>query len=268
MKNVLTIAGSDSSGGAGIQADLKTMSALGVYGMTAITALTVQNTQKVYAVQETAPEIVAGQIDVVFDDIQVDAVKIGMVSNAANIRVIRDCLNRNHAKNIVLDPVMVSKTGCRLLNQEAERELLQLIPEADIITPNMLEAEVLAGMKVRTRDEMEEAAKRIAGLGSRNTMIKGRLLEGDADDFLLLAGEGIWLHAERVNTKNIQGTGCSLSSAIACYLARGLTLREAAEKGKAYVTRSLRDSLSIGHGVGPLGHLVELYREAGLKPEE
>lgn len=263
MKKVLTIAGSDSSGGAGIQADLKTMCALGVYGMSAITAITVQNTQKVYDVQEMTPAIVAGQIDAVLDDIPADAIKIGMVSNAETIRVIREALISRKARNVVLDPVMVSKSGCRLLNPEAESELERLIPEADVITPNMMEAGVLSGSEVKSRADMSRAAAHIARLGAKAVLVKGGLLEGDADDLLLLGGEEIWLHSPRIPTRNIQGTGCSLSSAIACFLARGLPLREAAESAKAFITQALRDSLSIGHGVGPLGHMVQLYREAG-----
>ena len=263
VKNVLTIAGSDCSGGAGIQADLKTMCALGVYGMSAVTAVTVQNTQKVYAVQEMSPAIVAGQIDAVMDDIPVDAVKIGMMANAGNIRVIHDRLLARRTANIVLDPVMISKSGCSLLDREAEDELRRLIPAADLVTPNMMEAGALAGMKVTDRDAMREAARAIAGLGAKNVLVKGGLLEGDADDLLLLDGVEEWLRSPRVDTGNIQGTGCSLSSAIACHLARGETLRAATEKAKAFVTRALRDSLSIGRGVGPLGHMVQLYREAG-----
>ena len=263
MKRVLTIAGSDSSGGAGIQADLKTMCALGVYGMSAITAVTVQNTQKVYAVQEMTPPIVAGQIDAVMDDIPPDAVKIGMASNAANIRVIHDRLLERKVRNLVLDPVMISKSGCSLLDKEAEDEMRGLLPVADIVTPNMMEAGALAGIRVATRDDMRRAAEAIARLGARSVLVKGGLLEGDADDLLLRGGEEIWLRSPRVKTSNIQGTGCSLSSAIACFLALGRDLRGATEKAKEFVTQALKDSLSIGHGVGPLGHLVQLYREAG-----
>lgn len=264
MKNILTIAGSDSSGGAGIQADLKTMCALGVFGMSAITAITVQNTQGVYGVQEIAPDIVAGQIDAVYNDIEVHAAKIGMIGNAETTRAIRECLSRHRAPHIVLDPVMISKSGCRLLKQEVERELLTLFPLAEVVTPNLMEAEALSGTVVTSHDDMLEAARRIRALGARNVLVKGGGPIQDQDDLLLLDGEAVWLRGERLRTNNTHGTGCTLSAAVACNLANGLELPEAAAAAKKYVTRAIRDGLRVGHGVNPLGHLVELYRRAGM----
>ena len=267
MKNVLTIAGSDSGGGAGIQADLKTMCALGVFGMTAVTAVTMQNTQRVSGVQEIDPVVVAGQIDAVYADLRVDAVKIGMLSSLEIIRAVGGRLRHYGSSPVVLDPVMVSKSGCRLLREEAERELTGLFSFADVITPNLPEAELLAGMRIRDDADTAAAAERIRALGARNVLIKGGRRESDANDLLLLEGEAVWLAAPRVDTRNINGAGCTLSSAIACFLAKGLDVRRAVEAAKSYVTRALRDSLSIGGGVGPLGHLVDLYRRAGEETE-
>ena len=268
MKNVLTIAGSDSSGGAGIQADLKTMCALGVYGMSAITAVTVQNTQGVYAVQDIRPDIVAGQIDAVFNDIRVDAVKIGMVSAVPIIRIIRERLLHHQAKNIVVDPVMVSKTKCRLVHEDAEKEILSLIAIADIATPNIYEAEVLSGLTISGRDAMPPAAEKIRSAGAKAVLVKGGLLQDSADDYLLLETGGLWLPGDRIDTNNNQGTGCSLASAVACGLACGLPIEEAARRAKAFVRQGILDALPVGHGVGPLGHLVELYRKAGVSCAE
>ena len=265
MKNVLSIAGSDCSGGAGIQADLKTMCAMGVYGMTAITAVTVQNTRGVYAVQDIDPDIVAGQIDAVFNDIRVDAVKIGMVSAVPIIRIIRDRLLHHKARNIVADPVMVSKTKCRLLKEDAEKEILTLMSIADVVTPNIYEAEVLAGMKIAGRGDMPAAAAKIHAAGARNVMVKGGLLTDCADDYLYLDGVGVWLAGDRIDTNNNQGTGCTLASAVACGLAKGLGIREACEQAKAFVRQGILDALPVGGGVGPLGHLVEVYRRAGVE---
>lgn len=267
MYNVLTIAGSDPSGGAGIQADLKTMCALGVYGMSAITALTVQNTQKVYDVQEARPDIVAGQIDAVFRDIPVHAVKVGMMSNVEIIGIIRDRLLCHKAVNIVVDPVMVSKSGYRLLRQEAEQAVGQLIAIADVVTPNLPEAELITGMRITTEEEMSAAARSITEMGAKAALVKGGHLDGDANDILFADSELTRLPAPRVPTKNTHGTGCTLSSAIACGLAKGMPVRKAVEEAKDYVTQAIRDSLSIGQGVGPLGHMARLYRDAGILTE-
>ena len=264
MRRVLTIAGSDPSGGAGIQADLKTMCALGVFGMSAVTAVTVQNTQKVYDVQEINPEIVSGQVEAVLSDIGADAVKIGMIPSLDAMRAVRDRLLRHKVRNIVLDPVMVSKSGCRLLKSEVELELITLFPLAEVVTPNLAEAAALSGLEIARPDDMIAAARKIQELGARNVLVKGGGWTDNSDDFLLLGDVSVWLRCPHIDTKNTHGTGCTLSSAIACNLAGGASLRDAVERAKDYVTQAIRDSLDIGHGVGPLGHLVQLYRAAGV----
>jgi hydroxymethylpyrimidine/phosphomethylpyrimidine kinase len=265
MRNILTIAGSDPSGGAGIQADLKTMCALGVYGMSAITAVTVQNTQAVYDAQEISGPIVAGQIEAVFSDIRVDAVKVGMVSNAEIIRAIRDTLAIFQARNVVVDPVMVSKSGFNLLREEAVEAVKELVGIADIVTPNIPEAEILAGHQITTVAEIEAAAHEIAALGAKSVLIKGGHRFGaDAEDLLFTEGQFVRFPAKRIDTKNTHGTGCTLSSAIASRLGLGDTVTEAVTFAKAYITQAIQDSYQLGKGVGPVGHLIDLYRRAGL----
>jgi hydroxymethylpyrimidine/phosphomethylpyrimidine kinase len=266
LKNVLTIAGSDPSGGAGIQADLKTMCAHGVYGMSAITAVTVQNTQGVYGVQEIDTAIVAGQIKAVFDDIRVDAVKVGMVSSAELIRTIRESLLAHGAKNIVIDPVMISKSGFPLLREDAIELVRELIQIADVVTPNIPEAEILAGFPIKTEDDMKKAAACIAACGAKSVLVKGgHRIGSDAGDLFFSGGSYRFLRAERIHTKNTHGTGCTLSSAIACRLALGDTVQEAVQAAKDYITRAIGDSYEVGKGVGPVGHLAELYRRAGME---
>ncbi|MDR1612357.1 MAG: bifunctional hydroxymethylpyrimidine kinase/phosphomethylpyrimidine kinase [Planctomycetota bacterium] len=260
MKHVLTIAGSDSGGSAGIQADLKTMCALGVFGMSALTAVTAQNTMGVRGVHEIPHEIVTGQIDAVFEDIRVDAVKVGMVANSAVARAVRAALSKHAAVNVVVDPVMVAKSGDRLLSEDSQREIMLLAAGSALVTPNLYEAELLAGVKIRTRADMREAALRIRDQGVGNILVKGGRFDGDADDFLLIGDEEIWLECPRIKTRNTNGTGCTLSSAIACGLAEGMPLRDAATEAKKYVTQAIRDGLDVGCGAGPLGHLVRLYR--------
>lgn len=268
MKHVLTIAGSDPSGGAGIQADLKTMCAHGVYGMSVIAAVTVQNTKKVYDVQDIAPHIVAGQMDAIYTDIPVHAVKIGMVSNTGLIDTIKTKLLEHNAKNIVVDPVMVSKSGYRLLKEEAEQSIQQLCMIADIITPNIPEAEILAGMKIDSNQDMYDAAERIIALGANNVLIKGGHRSGDADDLLYTAkGDILWFPSPRIDTKHTHGTGCTLSSAITCNLAAGMLMPHAVSAAKAYITTAIKNGLNVGHGVGPVGHLVQLYKDAGMQVE-
>jgi hydroxymethylpyrimidine/phosphomethylpyrimidine kinase len=266
IKNVLTIAGSDSSGGAGIQADLKTMCAFGVYGMSVITAVTAQNTQGVYGVQEIDTDMVEGQIRAVFADIRVDAVKVGMVSSAGIIKTIRERLLSLGAKNIVVDPVMVSKSGYSLLRKEAEAAIHGLTEIADVVTPNIPEAEILAGFPIKTEEDMRRAAGVIAGRGAKNVLIKGghRVADG-AGDLLLAEGEFFFLRAERIDTKNTHGTGCTLSAAIASRLALGDTVEEAVRAAKAYITQAIADSYAVGKGAGPVGHLSALYRRAGME---
>ncbi|MFL0197894.1 bifunctional hydroxymethylpyrimidine kinase/phosphomethylpyrimidine kinase [Clostridium sp. WILCCON 0269] len=264
MKKVLTIAGSDSSGGAGIQADLKTMSALGVYGMSIITAVTAQNTVGVQEVMDVSPEMVEAQIRSVFDDIEVDAVKIGMVSNSHTISVIEKLLIEYKAKNIVLDPVMISKSGYFLLKPEAERAIKNMVQIADIITPNIPEAEVLTELKIESKKDMEKAAFKIKEMGAKNVLVKGGHRCNDADDILLYDGDILNLQGHRINTKNTHGTGCTLSSAIASYLAKGCSVHKAVYLSKQYIAKAIENSFTIGKGVGPVGHLIEIYKNAGL----
>lgn len=252
---VLTIAGSDCSGGAGIQADLKTMAAHKVYGMSAITALTAQNTTGVFGVLEASPEFVAQQIDCVFDDIRPDAVKIGMVSSAAIISTIAARLKAFGARNVVVDPVMVATSGSRLLDEDATGALRgELLPLGTVITPNIPEAEALCGFAIADHGDMERAARRLAaGLGGA-VLIKGGHLTDCADDLLLSEGRLVWLNSPRLDNPNTHGTGCTLSSAIACHLAMGRGVEESVRRAKAYVTGALRAGLDLGRGSGPLAH--------------
>ncbi|OON89339.1 bifunctional hydroxymethylpyrimidine kinase/phosphomethylpyrimidine kinase [Pyramidobacter sp. C12-8] len=252
---VLTIAGSDCSGGAGVQADLKTMAAHKVYGMSAITALTAQNTTGVFGVLEASPEFVAQQIDCVFDDIRPDAVKIGMVSSAAIISTIAARLKAFGARNVVVDPVMVATSGSRLLDEDATGALRgELLPLGTVITPNIPEAEALCGFAIADHGDMERAARRLAaGLGGA-VLIKGGHLSDCADDLLLSEGRLVWLNSPRLDNPNTHGTGCTLSSAIACHLAMGRGVEESVRRAKAYVTGALRAGLDLGRGSGPLDH--------------
>lgn len=255
IKKVLTIAGSDCSGGAGIQADLKTMAAHGVYGMSAITALTAQNTTGVYGVLEATPEFVASQLDCIFTDIRPDAVKIGMVSNKDIIHAIADKLREYNAENIVCDPVMVATSGSRLMADDAANALVgELMPLATVITPNISEAEVLCGFAIENREDMLRAAEEIAKRTPAAILIKGGHLEDCADDLLWQDGQAHWFRGPRVDNPNTHGTGCTLSSAIASNLAKGDTLTDAVEHAKAYITGALRAGLDLGKGSGPLDH--------------
>ena len=262
MKKVLAVAGSDCSGGAGIQADLKTMTALGVYGMSVVTSLTAQNTTGVYAISDASPEFVGQQFDAVFRDIMPNAVKIGMVSNAEIIKITEKKLKEYGAVNIVVDPVMVSTSRCRLLAAEAEDNLVRLLlPLATLITPNIPEAEVLGGMQIRSKETMLEAAKIIASRNVKNVLIKGGHLEDCADDLLYRAdGKIRWFEAKRVDNPNTHGTGCTLSSAIACGLAEGMALDESIAFAKEYLTGALSANLNLGKGSGPLNHCWNLSR--------
>jgi len=265
MKNVLTIAGSDCSGGAGIQADLKTFAAHGVYGMSVITAVTAQNTQGVFAVEDMSRDVIAKQIEAIFDDIQVDGVKIGMVSQVQTIEVIAEQLRHYSPKIIVLDPVMVSKSGYHLLNKLAEATLIkELLPLAMIVTPNIPEAEVMTNRSISTLKQMEEAAKAIYQMGAKNVLLKGGHLELEATDILYDGREFSYFSAPRIATKNTHGTGCTLSSAITSNLALGYTLNQAVVRAKEYITIAIQHSLTIGKGVGPTHHFYTLYKKAGL----
>jgi hydroxymethylpyrimidine/phosphomethylpyrimidine kinase len=261
----VTVAGSDSSGGAGIQADLKTFAALGVYGASVITALTAQNTQGVRAIHDVPADFVAAQIDAVFDDLDVAAVKIGMLSQATIIETVAKELGRHRARNIVLDPVMVATSGDRLLAADSIEALRQvLIPRALIVTPNLPEAAALTGAGVaRNEQEMEIQARELLTLGARNVLIKGGHGSGEESvDLLVGDGDVLRLSAKRVDTKNTHGTGCTLSSAIAAGLAKGLDLKAAARAAKAYVTAAIAaaDTLHVGHGHGPVHHFHEIWR--------
>lgn len=259
LKSVLSIAGSDSSGGAGIQADIKTIEALGLYAQTAITALTAQNTTGVFGVLETPPSFVRQQIDVVFDDIRPDAVKVGMVASGDSVRAIAEGLSAHGASNVVVDPVMVATSGSRLMGEGVKEVLVEgLFPLARIVTPNIPEAQALTGCAIRSKADMESAAREIASLTSGAVLVKGGHgiePDGSSDDLLLVDGSCFWFAAERVDTSNTHGTGCTLSSAIACGLAEGLDVREAVDFGKRYVTGALAAGLDLGAGNGPLDHM-------------
>lgn len=257
MKSVLSIAGSDSSGGAGIQADIKTIAAHKLFAQTAITALTAQNTTGVYGVSVVDPAFVRQQIEVVFDDIRPDAVKIGMVSSPDVVRAIAESLQAVEARNIVVDPVMVATSGSALIADEAVETIIeQLFPLADVITPNLPEAQVLADMTIASDEDMISAARAIQNLGTRAVLVKGGHISDAADDFLLDAdGSQVWLRGERVATENTHGTGCTLSSAIACGLAAGQSIPEAVAAAKSYVAGALAHDMQLGKGSGPLNHM-------------
>lgn len=255
MKNVLTIAGSDSCGGAGIQADLKTFSALGTYGMSVITAITAQNTMGVFNVREMDSEIIRDQINCLFDDIEIHALKIGMVSSVHIIETIGECLKRWEFEKIILDPVMISKSGCNLLQPEAKNQLVKvLFPQSLVVTPNLPEAEEILGGKIETIDEMKEAAIEIYKLGPQNVVIKGGHLAEDTTDVFYDGQNFTFLEGTRINTKNTHGTGCTFSSAIAAYMARGYSVLEAVKAAKKYIQGAIENSFPLGHGVGPTNH--------------
>jgi hydroxymethylpyrimidine/phosphomethylpyrimidine kinase len=266
LKIALTIAGSDSSGGAGIQADLKTFQALGVYGMSAVTAVTVQNTQKVYAIQQIDPQIVHDQIICLFEDITIDAVKIGMVSSVELIDAIAVALNKVRRPPLVLDPVMISKSGYALLKPDARQALVaKLFPLADVVTPNIHEAETLVGEAITTIDRMESAARRIIQMGAAKVVVKGGHLSGDQAVDVLYDGHRLHhLSSPRLDTPNTHGTGCTFSAAIAACLAKGDSFYDAVRKAKHYITGAIAHALDIGKGHGPTHHFYDLYAKAGL----
>ena len=258
-KTVLTIAGSDSSGGAGIQADLKTRTALGVYGMSAITAVTAQNTTGGAGIFEADPAFVGLQLDSVFTDIFPDAVKIGMVSGKETIRVIAQKLREYHARNVVLDPVMVSTSGSRLLAEDAMGILAgELLPLSAVLTPNIPEAEILSEMKIENEAQMEEAGEKISKRYGGAVLVKGGHQISTANDVLYRDGEWIWFRGSRVDNPNTHGTGCTLSSAIACGLAEGKSVEESVRCAKEYLTGALASGLDLGKGSGPLDHCFKI----------
>ena len=262
MKTALTIAGSDSSGGAGIQADLKTMTANGVYAMSAITALTAQNTTGVTDILESTPRFLSEQLDAIFTDIFPDAVKIGMVSSAELIAVIAAKLKEYKAENIVVDPVMVATSGAKLLRSDAVEALCrELLPLAAVLTPNIPEAEILSGMAITDAAGMEAAARLISEKYGCAVLCKGGHKVNDADDLLWREGAGKWFHGKRIDNPNTHGTGCTLSSAIATNLAKGYDLDASVERAKAYISGALAAMLDLGHGSGPMNHMFALKGE-------
>lgn len=259
MKTALSIAGSDSCGGAGIQADIKTITTNGVYAMTAITALTAQNTLGVRAIQESSPDFLKQQLDAVFEDIFPDAVKIGMVSSSELICVIAERLQFYSAKNIVVDPVMIASSGSSLMKTDAIQTLIdKLFPLATIITPNIPESEVLSGIKISTHADMERAAKEMVNRFGCAVLCKGGHNINDANDFLCTPSDAMWIPGIRINNPNTHGTGCTLSSAIAANLAKDFSLYESVVKAKAYISGALAAMLDLGNGSGPLNHAFVL----------
>ena len=251
----LTIAGSDSSGGAGIQADIKTMITNGVYAMSAITALTAQNTTGVRSVMEVPPEFLGDQLDAVFEDIYPEAVKIGMVSSKELIQEIGEKLRFYQAKNVVVDPVMVASSGSSLMkNNGAEMMIKELFPLASLITPNIPEAEVLSGCVIKNKQDMETAAEKLSDLGAAAVLLKGGHSISDADDLLCVEGQKIWIRGRRIHNPNTHGTGCTLSSAIASNLAKGMEMEGAVKSAKEYISKALEAGLDLGKGSGPLDH--------------
>lgn len=255
MKKVLTIAGSDCSGGAGIQADLKTMLANGVYGMSVITSLTAQNTTGVRSVQNSDPSSLADQIDTVFEDIVPDAVKTGMIPSKELVETVAFKLKEYGVKNLVVDPVMVATSGADLSTEESVKALKEkLIPLATVVTPNVPEAEVLSGIKIDTKDDMINAAKKINSGCGCSVLIKGGHNGSDCDDVLFHEGKVFVFEMEKIDNPNTHGTGCTLSSAIACNLAKEMTVPDAVKRAKEYITGAIRAGLDIGRGRGPLDH--------------
>lgn len=256
MKTVLTIAGSDCSGGAGIQADIKTIAAHGLYAMSAVTALTAQNTTGVYGILEVPPEFLEKQLACIFEDIVPDAVKIGMTASSELIHVISASLRKYKARHVVVDPVMVSTSGSVLLKEEARKALTtELFPLAEVITPNIPETEKLGGIAITAPEDMEEAARRIAVQSGAAVLVKGGHETNSANDLLYDNGQIRWFYGEHIVNPNTHGTGCTLSSAIAAGLAAGRTLQESVEQAKAYISGALRQQMDLGKGSGPLDHM-------------
>ena len=264
MKTALTIAGSDCSGGAGIQADLKTMTMNGVYAMSAITALTAQNTTGVRAIQESTPDFLKQQLDAIFKDIYPNAVKIGMVASSELIRVIADRLSHYEATNIVVDPVMVATSGSALMKNDAVQTLIEeLLPISTLVTPNIPEAQALSGLSIETKEDMIIAAKHIGDNYYCAVLLKGGHSINDANDLLYANGELRWFEGKRIDNPNTHGTGCTLSSAIASNLAKGYTLSESVQRAKDYISGALAAMLDLGEGSGPMNHAFDLQGKFG-----
>lgn len=268
MKKVLTIAGSDCSGGAGIQADLKTFSAHGVFGMSVIVSVVAENTSRVIDIQDITPEMIEKQIDAVFEDIEVDAVKVGMLSTPECMRAVAGKLRQYKPEHVVIDPVMYAKNGCPLMDPSAVDALIEtILPLADVLTPNIPEAERITGMEIQSVTDMEAAAQKIHDMGCRTVVVKGGHAIGNALDVLFDGKQMHYFETQRIDTKNTHGTGCTFSSAVASQLALGMDICTAVEKAKAYVTTAITHSLAIGKGCGPTHHFYDLYQH-GLMAQE
>ena len=267
-KGVLTIAGSDSGGGAGIQADLKTITVLGGFGMSVVTALTAQNTLGVHGIHEVPVDFIGKQFDAVAADIGIDAAKTGMLSSSEIMRVVAGKIEKYRIEKLVVDPVMVAKGGAMLIRQEAKKTLATvLLPMAFVITPNVPEAEELTGMKIATVEDMKKVAKAIHGMGAKNVFLKGGHMSGDALDVLYDGRDFHEFTSERIDTKNTHGTGCTTSAAIATGLAQGMDVFEAVKRAKEYITIAIKHSICIGGGHGPTNHMAYLFRDGGI-PED
>ena len=260
IKTALTIAGSDCSGGAGVQADLKTMSALGVFGMSVIVSVVAENTARVISIEDISPKVIADQIDAVFEDIPPDAVKVGMLSTPACMEAVASKLREYRPAHVVIDPVMYAKNGSPLMQESSIDTLIKtVIPVATLLTPNIPEAEKISEMKITTPEDMREAAKKIYEMGAGAVLVKGGHYIGDARDILFDGREFHTYVEKRIDTKNTHGTGCTLSSAIASYLALGEPLPEAVGKAKAYVTGAIEHALPLGNGCGPTNHFFRWW---------
>ena len=267
MKKVLSIAGSDCSGGAGIQADLKTFSAHGVFGMSVIVSVVAENTSRVIDIQNVTPDMIEKQIDAVFEDIEVDAVKIGMLSTPECMKAVAATVKQYQPENVVIDPVMYAKNGCPLMEPTAVSTLIEtIIPLADVLTPNIPEAEKIADMQISTVSDMETAARKIHSMGCKSVVVKGGHHIGNAVDVLFDGRNFYHFETARIVTKNTHGTGCTFSSAIASQLAKGKSVPDAVKAAKTYVTMAIEHSLAIGKGCGPTHHFYELYQH-GLSEE-
>ena len=263
LKTALTIAGSDCSGGAGIQADLKTFSANGVFGMSAVTAVVAENTCRVISIHDVPPKLIREQITAVFEDIPPDAVKVGMLSGAETMRAVAESFRQYRPRHTVIDPVMVAKGGCSLMQQEALDTLKrEILPLCEVLTPNIPEAETLVGRELRTKEDLQDACREIAALGARCVLLKGGHLSEDRDaEDLLFDGETFHTYTtKRIPTKNTHGTGCTFSSAITAHLALGKSVPDAVAAAKDYVTMAIAHALDLGHGHGPTHHFYDLYR--------
>ena len=261
MRKALTIAGSDPSGGVGVQADLKTMSALGVYGMSVIVSVVAENTARVISVEDISPRVISDQIDAVFEDIFPDAVKVGMLSSEEVMRTVAAKLAEYRPQHIVIDPVMYAKNGAPLMQEDAIDSLISLIvPVATVLTPNIPEAEKITGMRISTIDDMKKAGEKIVSMGAKAALVKGGHYIGDASDVLFDGSDFHIYTTKRINTKNTHGTGCTLSSAIASNLALGYPLPESIKRAKDYVTGAIEHALDIGKGNGPTNHFYALWR--------